>query len=33
MKIFSQDLMMSLQHTDAIMVTITIVPKKYEGGN
>lgn len=33
MKIFSQDLLMSLQHTDAIMVTITIVPKKYEGGS
>lgn len=33
MKIFSQDLLMSLQHTDAIMVTITIVPKKYDGGN
>lgn len=33
MKIFSQDLLMSLQHTNAVMVTITIVPKKYEGNS
>ena len=33
MKIFSQDLLMTMQHTDAIMVTITIVPKKYVGSN
>lgn len=33
MKVFSQDLFMSLQHTDAIMVTISVVKKKYVGAN
>lgn len=33
MKIFSQDLLMTMQHTNAIMVTITVVKKKYVGSS